>query len=633
VNPEHSKHPEHYEHHERHEAEVLLRRFEPVVRSTRGDKFFPMDVEPYVRACTLWVQRPGEEAVCVVPKGKLDLERLAQQPLDESGAVHFLKFTDPGDLARPGSRGGRIGMFGRRAARGLRESREAFRAGRGRLARVGYVSRFVDALYSITLLARGRVPGESAAAASVSYERVMTEEGEHYRYHGRVTRQDGWVVLQYWLFYPFNDWRSGFFGANDHEADWEKIFVYLSESETTGEVYPEWVAYAAHNYTGDNLRRRWDDPEVEKVGEHPVIYVGAGSHASYYARGEYLTELNLPLPSPLARTASAVRGFWKERLGQYAGEDGGGPGYIHIPFVDYARGDGLSIGAGGDREWDPPRLMLDPPPKWVSGYRGLWGLYARDPFEGEDAPAGPMYNRDKSVNRAWYDPVGWAGLDKVPPADEALEAVLARRRDLGARCGVLRAEISEKSRWLKKLGVEVEALRDRSHLDTPHAEGARRLAELSREVERLRALLATDEAVSASLEEYAERLEAGERDPARSHISHAHRPASEAELRVSRVAEAWAAVSVSLMLVSFVAIMLFERKHLISMLVLSIALFAFVEAGFRGRLVNLVSSVNIGLAVVATLIIVYEFFWQLVAAAVLCVGLYVLWDNLRELRR
>ena len=610
--------------------EALLRRFEPVVRSTKGDKFFPMDVEPYVRACSLWVQRPGEEAVCVVPRGKLDLERLAQQPLDEAGAVHFLKFADPRDLAPPGSR---IRVFGRRAARGLKESREAFRAGRGRLARVGYFSRFVDALYSITLLARGRVPGEAAAAASVSYERIMAEGGEHYRYHGRVTRQDGWVVLQYWLFYPFNDWRSGFFGANDHEADWEKVIIYLSESETTGEVRPEWVAYAAHNYTGDNLRRRWDDPEVEKVGEHPVIYVGAGSHASYFARGEYLTELSLPLPSPIARAANAVRGFWKERLGQYAGEDDEGPGYLHIPFVDYARGDGLSIGEGGDREWDPPRLMLDPPPRWVAGYRGLWGLYARDPFEGEDAPAGPMYNRDKSVNRAWYDPVGWAGLDKVPPPDEALEAALARRADVEARCAALRTEIDNTSRQLKKLGVEVAAMRDRSHLDLPHEEGTRRLADLSRELDRLRARLATDEAVSSSLEEYAGRLRAGERDPARAHISRAHRPASEAELRVSRVAEAWAAVSVSLMLISFVGIAIFEREHLISMLVVSIALFAFVEAGFRGRLVNLVSSVNIGLAVVAALILLYEFFWPLVVAAVLGVGLYVLWDNLRELGR
>jgi len=608
---------------------ALLRRFEPVIRSTSGDRFYPMDVEPYVRACSLWVQKPGEEAVCVVPDGKLSLDRLSQQPLDEAGAVHFLKLSDVEDIG-PDSRGGRLRLF-RRRAKDRKEVRQAFRAGRGRLARVGYFSRFVDALYSIALLARGRVPGESAAAASVTYERIMAEH-ENYRYHGRVLRQDGWIVLQYWLFYPFNNWRSGFFGANDHEADWEKVFVYLSETEE-GEISPEWVAYAAHNYTGDNLRRRWDDPEVEKVGEHPVIYVGAGSHASYYAPGEYLTELTLPLPKPMARTTSSIRSFWETKLGQYVGDGGEGGGYFSIPFVDYARGDGLSVGEGGDRAWDEPRLLADPIPDWVSGYRGLWGLYARDPFEGEDAPAGPMYNRDKSVNRAWYDPVGWAGLDKVPPPTETLQAILEQRADIISRCGALRAEIDDKSRRLKKLGTELAAIRDRSHLDAPYEEGARLVAELSGELDRLRARLATDEAVSESLEEYADRLRAGERDPARAHISRAHRPASEDELRVSRVAEGWAAISVSLMLISFVGIAMFEREHLISMLVFSIAFFAFVEAGFRGRLVNLVSSANIGLAVVATLIIIYEFFWQLVVAAVLVVGLYVLWDNVRELRR
>jgi hypothetical protein len=196
----------------------------------------------------------------------------------------------------------------------------------------------------------------------------------------------------------------------------------------------------------------------------------------------------------------------------------------------------------------------------------------------------------------------------------------------------LRVEIEEKSRELKKLGAGLAAMRGRSHLDAPRAHGTNRVAELSAEIDRLRAKLATDEAVSESLMEYAGRLRAGERDPARAHIVRAHTPASEDELRISRMAEAWAAVSVSLMIISFVAIALFERQHLISMLVFSIAFFAFVEAGFRGRLVNLVSSANVGLAVVAALVLVYEFFWQLVVATVLVVGFYVLWDNLRELR-
>ena len=313
-------------------------------------------------------------------------------------------------------------------------------------------------------------------------------------------------------------------------------------------------------------------------------------------------------------------------------EESGGSGYFSIPFVDYARGDGLSVGEGGDRAWDEPRLLDGPIPDWVSGYRGLWGLYARDPFEGEDAPAGPMYNRDKTVARAWYDPVGWAGLDKVPPPTESLEAVLEEREDIVSRCDTLRAEIDEKSRELKKLGAGLTAMRDSSHLDAPRGEGMNRVAELSAEIDRLRARLATDEAVSDSLMEYAKRLRSGEREPARAHITRAHRPASENELRVSRVAEAWAAISVSLMIISFVGIALFEREHLISMLVFSIAFFAFVEAGFRGRLVNLVSSANVGLAVVAALVLVYEFFWPLVVVTVLVVGFYVLWDNLRELR-
>jgi hypothetical protein len=616
---------------------ALLRRFEPILRFTKGERFSPMDVEPYVRACSLWVQRPDEEATCAVPGGELTLERIAQQPIDEFGAVHFLRFTEPQSPGKTEPNGSPLKLLRRRAKEGFRESRKAFRPGRGRLARVGYVSRFMDAIYSIALLARGRVPGEAAAAAWATYERIMGER-EHYQYHGRVTRQNGWVVLQYWFFYPFNDWRSGFSGANDHEADWETVFVYLSEPET-GDVRPEWVAYAAHDYTGDNLRRRWDDPEVEKVDEHPVVYVGAGSHASYYAPGEYLTEVRLPLPSLLARAATAARSFWRERLRQYTGDDFHPEAayemfsYLHIPFVDYARGDGLTVGPEGDKRWDAPRLMPDPPPQWVSEYRGLWGLYTRDPFEGEDAPAGPMYNRDKSVRRAWYDPVGWAGLDKEPPSTETLEAVLDQRTEVVVRCAGLRADIEEKSRQLKKLGVEVAAMRDRSHLGTPYKAQRKRLEELSMEVAGLRAQLATDQVVAESLEDYADRLRAGVRGPARVHISRAHRPASDGELRLSRVAELWAALSVGLMIIALLGIVMFEREHLTFILVASIALFAFVEAGFRRRLTNLVSSANIGLAVVAALVIVYEFFWQLVILAVLVVGLYILWDNIRELRR
>ncbi|MDQ3637382.1 MAG: hypothetical protein M3426_05230 [Actinomycetota bacterium] len=608
--------------------EALLRRFEPVARYTKGDRFFPMDAEAYVRACSLWVWRPGEEDACLVPHGKLTLDRLAEPHRDGFGAVHYLRFTDPQEFKD---------MI-RQNVRRRRDARKDFRTGRGRLARVGYVSRMMDTLFSLTLLARGRVPGSTAAAGRTAYANILAEN-EHYRYHGRVLRQDGWIVLQYWLFYAFNDWRSGFFGANDHEADWEKVFVYLSESPS-GEVTPEWTAYSSHNYAGDVLRRRWDDPELEKVDEHPVIHVCAGSHSNQYAAGEYLTEVELSFLSPLTRALGAARTFWRKTLRQYEGDDAepgqqnATPTIFRIPFVDYARGDGLTIGPGQEKEWSPPRLLDNPIPDWASNFRGLWGLYTRDPFEGEDAPAGPMYNRDGSVARPWYDPVGWAGLDKVPNLTETLQTVREQQVMVVKRRVALQAEIEEKSRVLKGLGVESAAARGQPHLRSLYEEHRERIEELSEEVDRLRARVAADGVVAESLESYADRLRAGERGPARAHISYAQTPASETKLRASRLAEAWAAASVGLMLIVFVLVATYERgAYLTFALAGSIALFLSVEAGFRGRLTNLVTSATIGLAVVAALVVFYEFFWNIVVAAVLLLGVYILWDNLRELRR
>ena len=610
-------------------AEELLRRFEPVIRFTRGEWFYPMDCEPYVDACSLWVARPGEDAVCVVPSGELTLERLAQQPEDTTGAVHYLKIPNPKEGED----------WGRRARRRVRRShtnpdwpKETFRAGRGRLARVGYISRLADALFSLALLARGRVPGGDVEGGRVLYGRFM-EEKERFRYHGHVVRQDGWIVLRYWLFYAFNDWRSNVFGANDHEADWEKIFVFLSESES-GEVRPEWVAYAAHEETGDDLRRRWDDPELEKVGEHPVAYVCAGSHATRYDRGEYLTELAFPLPRAISTVRRILRRFWYVTLRQYADEDYRLKPYeqFTIPFVDYGRGDGWSVGPGQDREWDPPRLM-NPLPSWVVGYRGLWGLYTRDPFEGEDAPAGPMYNRDKTISREWFDPVGWVGLDKVPTRAEELEVITGRQAEIEERRDLLRSELLEKSSRLKALGMDADATRDQSHLSKLHENQMRHIEELSKEVETLRAQMSDDEVLAESLKDHAERLRDGERLPARAHIVHAARPVSEAETHAGRVAQLWASISIALVLVTLILIIAYERSHLLSALVFAIAMFAFIEAGFRRRLTRFIVSVNVALAVVGALVLLEHYFWSVIVLAVLAVGLYILWENLRELGR
>lgn len=598
----------------------LLRRFEPALRYTRGEEFFPMEVGPYVRSCSLWRQQSGEEPVCVIPEGRLTLKNLAVRRPASFDTVYFLKFTEPLNVRQ-------LAAYKLSRRRERRGPKRKFRSGLGRLARVGYTSRFMDTLFSLTLLARGRVSGDTAAAASQAVEQMLAED-VRCCYYGRVLRREGWTTLQYWFFYPFNNWRSGFFGVNDHEADWEMVCVYLSGPQ--GYEEPEWVAYSSHDFSGDDLRRRWDDPEVEKVGEHPVVYAAAGSHASYYAPGEYLAEIELPFLRPLVRLSDGFRRRWRRILRQPRSLESSRFNVFRIPFVDYARGDGMSVGPGGDLEWNEAYL-LDPVPAWAANYRGLWGLYAQDPVSGENAPAGPLYNRDGTMRRSWHDPVGWAGLDKVPPRDEAAGWAMERSAELESRCEALSAEISKKSRELAGLGIEAEAMRVQPHLKQEHASHEERISTASRELADLRASLASEGALLDALDEHEERLREGQRGPLRSHIRRAHEPASEENLRLDKLAELWAALSIGLMIVGVVALILFAREYLGFGLAGLVSLLVFVESGFRRRLGGLVTSVTVGLAVVAALVLLFEFFWTLVILAVLAAGIYVVWENLREL--
>jgi hypothetical protein len=575
------------------------------------------------------VRRADGLAECLVKEGELTLEKLAQTEARGTNSIYYLKFIEPLNLAELAAY-----QVKRRLQRSGRQ--QAFHAGRGRLARVGYFSRFIDALFSLSLLARGRVTGDTAASAAITYEQIM-QKAPSYRYFGRVTYAGGWTVLQYWLFYPFNNWRSGFSGVNDHEADWEMICLYLDEQD--GDVTPEWVAYASHEFSGDDLRRRWDDPEVRKVGEHPVVFAAAGSHAAYYVAGEYLTEIEVPFLTPVYRLTGFIREFTQKAILRIWGQAPGRSSpeatrpvldLLRVPFVDYARGDGLTIGIAGDVPWSDPALIDDLTP-WVAQYRGLWGLYAEDPVSGENAPAGPAFNRDGSPRYAWYDPLGWAGLDKVAPPSQALETARRKRAAIEADVALMRRQLEEKRSQLVALGVETSAIADQFHLAEIHRQHRAELERLSEEVRLLGASLSQQENELQALAGYVVRLQNGERGPRRAHIKRAMRPEAESTARLGRFAETWAAISIGLVSVGIVLMIGFARQSLVFGLAVFMGLLIFLEAGFRRRLDQLVSGLTITLAVLSGLVLLYEFFWEIIIFAVLLASGYITWENLREL--
>jgi len=603
----------------------LLRRFEPVIRFTKGERFFPIDIERYINQCSLWVQRPNEPAELLVPQGEMTIAKLVTPRNDGFGAVYFLKFIEPLDIIE-------LARFSlNEAVKSLThaEPEVEFRAGRGRLARVGILSRFLDALFSLTLLLRGRVTGDTAAAAALTYRRIQAENPK-YTYYGRAIRENGWLILQYWFLYPFNNWRSGFFGVNDHEADWEMISIYCTEDENQ-QVQPHWVAYAVHDYSGDDLRRHWTDPEVEKVGDHLVVYAGAGSHASYFQAGEYLAETELPLLTPLARLLNRVRKVWVNTLRQgdktVASKDWH---LFRVPFVDYARGDGVSIGPGEVREWDMDSIT--DAPVWVRDYRGLWGLYARDPVAGENAPAGPMYNRDGTVRQAWYDPLGWAGLTKVPPPDEALAYLERQRSSIREFRANLQEEIASISAELGGLGLEATAMEGYPHMAVIYDRHHERIREISGELKRLRKEITIEDAKLDALDWHEDRLKLGDLGNLRSHIHRSHQPSTDIDLRLGRLAEAFAAISTTLLLTSIIVLVVFAPHYLLFGLVAMIGVLIFIESGFRRQLTRLIASISVGLAIVCSLVLLYEFFWPMVVGAALAGGMYILWENIREMR-
>ncbi len=216
--------------------------------------------------------------------------------------------------------------------------------------------------------------------------------------------------------YAMNDWRSSFFGANDHEADLEQAMIVLEAGATDADAVPRWIGCAAHDYVGDDLRRRWDDPTLTFVDGHPVIFAGAGSHASYFERGEYVTPVPLPALRFLRSGLEGFRRLWRDVLRQ---DDPGDladklSSALSIPFIDYARGDGLRCRPRRRRRLDASSRRRHSTP-WIDGFRGLWGLDTRDRFAGERAPAGPKYTRKATVRQSWNDPLGFLGLDKLPP--------------------------------------------------------------------------------------------------------------------------------------------------------------------------------------------------------------------------
>lgn len=218
----------------------------------------------------------------------------------------------------------------------------------------------------------------------------------------------GFIAIEYWLFYIYNDWKV------PHEGDWELIVVLLKKpSENGGQLQPIGCGYSAHH---GGYRLPW--PQVEKVdeekrttddGNHPVVYVANGSHANYFH-------------GP-ARFVTSTEVFGREVAGE---------GFPFVgDFVDFTTSIETGKTVFPDAKVVPPPVgdrWTDDSWRWLN-FSGKWGSpgvpkslkwlpnrFRIGPLKIWGAP-GSLPKR-----RNWIDPFTWADHEcqDAPPPDSWL---------------------------------------------------------------------------------------------------------------------------------------------------------------------------------------------------------------------
>lgn len=216
-------------------------------------------------------------------------------------------------------------------------------------------------------------------------------------------------LIQYWFFYPFNDY------INNHEGDWEHINVIVDSQDPSDAQILRVEYYFHHNVL--SASSPGDDFLLED-GSHPVVFVGGsgdisfgsgdGSHGSFPINGMW-TESGGGCCWLASKPDEYVDG-----AGRYLRYDG-----LHVVNVP----EPYTVNYFEHPEWswlkaDIPwgHINVDSPGDWLEEFSWISVFFGECCFPddlGDYAPSGPAYNggwdRIGPVD-GWYD-----GYSKVAP--------------------------------------------------------------------------------------------------------------------------------------------------------------------------------------------------------------------------
>jgi len=198
---------------------------------------------------------------------------------------------------------------------------------------------------------------------------------------------NSYIVIQYWSFYPYNDF------VNNHEGDWEHINVWVSKDTPENSSLYKIEYYFHHKYLDRNPN------EIEIIDQtHPVVYVG----------GQNSTD-----PGVHSGANFPEAKFW-EAVGAVNFDErvlGNGPTISYSSFIDSEPDDEYGIVILPDIE--DIDFIGNPEMSWF-GTKIPWGYISSDSYGqwieffgkecGNTPPSGPAY-------RAGWNKVSGDGYD------------------------------------------------------------------------------------------------------------------------------------------------------------------------------------------------------------------------------
>ncbi len=315
---------------------ALHEKYAPILRFNKGEHFFPMRLDDLLGYSSLYAKG---EAKPILAKGQITPDSLVKN--GRSAGV-FLRTVEQGPLFGPDLlsewgestsqliirwAGTQQGQLSELVARKVYSW---FNPKTEQAANMFWWNELVQSQlesHNPDELPRLILPSETQLEAQAKYQSLGKKPA--YTYYYRQVKDSGYLCLQYWFFYSYNDWGRSFSGFNDHEGDWECMMIFFKlDGNGRAQEPPAYITYADHE---SRQTKPWGHEDVTLLGTHPVGFVGAGSHATYPEVGTH----------PLMELYS---------------------------LFDYAKGDGVTI----DHDDWVHRVNLDDV-AWLGAYKGSWG--------------------------------------------------------------------------------------------------------------------------------------------------------------------------------------------------------------------------------------------------------------------